>query len=125
MTDIRDYKDLIVWQKSRQLVKEVYFVSGLLPKEELFSLTSQLRRAVISVPSNIAEGYGRSYRPEYIRFLNITRGSCYEIETQLLLCLDLDYLSLEQLETSFSFLQEISRMLIGLIKRLEETSPSP
>ncbi len=69
MPDIRDYKDLIVWQKSRLLVKEVYTLIRQLPREEQYALTSQIQRAAVSIPSNIAEGYGRNYRTEYIRFL--------------------------------------------------------
>ena len=120
MAEVLDYKDLLVWQKSRQLVQEVYNLTCLLPKEEKYSLQSQLRRAVISIPSNIAEGYGRSYRPEYVRFLNIARGSCYEVETQLLLCTDLNYLTPEQETQALSLLKDTVRLLIVLIKRLEK-----
>ncbi len=121
MPDIRDYKDLIVWQKSRLLVKEVYTLIRQLPREEQYALTSQIQRAAVSIPSNIAEGYGRNYRTEYIRFLNIARGSCYELETQLILCLDLGYCSERQTESSISLLHEIERLLITLIKKLETT----
>ena len=75
----------------------------------------------MSIPSNIAEGYGRNYRPEYIRFLNVARGSCYEIETQLYLCADLGYLSEQQTANAFSLLSEIERLLIALIRKLEIT----
>ena len=74
------YQDLIVWQKSMQLVKEVYTLVKTLPKEEQFALSDQMRRAVVSIPSNIAEGYGRNSTNDYIRFLNIARGSKYELD---------------------------------------------
>lgn len=119
MPAIRDYKDLIVWQKSCLLVKEVYALVRQLPREEQYVFASQIQRSVVSIPSNIAEGCGRNYRTEYIRFLNIARGSCYELETQLILCLDLGYFSEQQTENSINMLHEIERLLIALIKKLE------
>ncbi len=119
MGDIRGYKDLIVWQRGRKLVQVVYSLARSLPKEELFSLAAQMKRAAVSIPSNIAEGYGRNYRPEYIRFLNVARGSCFELETQMLLCTDLGFLSEQQAEEAFDLLQEIGRLLISLIRKLE------
>lgn len=119
MGDIRSYKDLIVWQRGRKLVHVVYSLARSLPKEELFSLAVQMKRAAISIPSNIAEGYGRNYRPEYIRFLNVARGSCFELETQMILCTDLGFLSEQQAEEAFDLLQEIGRLLISLIRKLE------
>lgn len=79
---MEDYRDLIVWQKSMELVRAVYALTKQLPKEEIFALSNQLRRAVVSIPSNIAEGYGRNSKQDYLRFLNIARGSKYEVETQ-------------------------------------------
>ena len=102
---MEDYRDLVVWQRSMELVKKVYIATRLLPKEELFVLTSQLRRAVNSIPSNIAEGYGRHSRNDYLRFLNIARGSKNEVETQLQICLMLDYLTPEDVAEA----QEIGR----------------
>lgn len=121
MPEIQDYKDLIVWQKSRILAKEIYTLIRELPKNEQFALASQMQRAAISVPSNIAEGYGRHYRPDYIRFLNIARGSCYELETQIILCVDLDYCSEERVASSISRLQDVKRLLNALIGKLEMT----
>ena len=93
---MRGYRSLIIWQKARELVREIYSITNDFPKEEAFGLISQIRRAVISIPSNIAEGYGRQYRSEYVRFLNIARGSCYEVETQLILCMDLGFLNADR-----------------------------
>ena len=86
---VQNYKDLIAWQKSMQLAKEVYVLTKNLPKDELFSLTNQLRRAAVSIFSNIAEGNGRLSRKEYLHFLSIARGSKSEVETQLLFCVEL------------------------------------
>jgi four helix bundle protein len=83
MKKIRNYRDLIVWQKSIALVTEVYSITRLFPKEELYGLISQIRRSAVSIPSNIAEGYGRYSTNDYIRFLQIAIGSLYEFQTQL------------------------------------------
>ena len=86
------YTTLEVWQKSRELVTIIYQLTGSFPKEELFGLTSQIRRSAVSVPSNIAEGCGRNTSKDTLQFLLIARGSLYELETQLYLALDLKYL---------------------------------
>ena len=119
MAEIRDYKDLIVWQKGRLLVKEAYSLIRKLPKEEQYGLAAQMQRSAISIPSNIAEGYGRNYRTDYIRFLNIARGSCYELETQLILCEDLGYLTEKQIANSISTLRDVECLLNALIRKLE------
>ena len=115
---IKSYKDLIVWQKSMTLVKEVYNYSKSFPEEEKFGLTSQMRRCSVSVPSNIAEGWGRFSRKNYIQFLRISRGSLYELETQVLIAKELNYIN----ESDFleNLIVEISKMLNSLIKKLEE-----
>ena len=112
---MEDYRDLVVWQRSMELVKQVYIATRLLPKEELFVLTSQLRRAVNSIPSNIAEGYGRHSRNDYLRFLNIARGSKNEVETQLQICLMLDYLKPEDIVETQTVCTEVGKMLNALI----------
>ena len=112
------YQDLIVWQKSMQLVKEVYTLVKMLPKEEQFALSDQMRRAVVSIPSNIAEGYGRNSTNDYIRFLNIARGSKYELETQIQICVMLNYISKEKTATALELSEEIGRMINALIKKL-------
>lgn len=112
------YQDLIVWQKSMQLVKEVYTLVKTMPKEEQFALSDQMRRAVVSIPSNIAEGYGRNSTNDYIRFLNIARGSKYELDTQIQICVMLNYISKEKAATALELSEEIGRMINALIKKL-------
>lgn len=112
-----DYKKLIVWQKSRYLVKDVYDRTKLFPKEEQYGLTNQIRRAVISVPSNIAEGYHRQSDKEFIRFLSIAKGSAAEVETQVLLAEDLGYISQKESEALLLQTSEILHMLGALIAR--------
>ena len=122
--DIKDYKDLIVWQKERALVTEVYKLTRLLPKEELFALSSQMQRAAISIPSNIAEGSQRKGINEYIHFLSIARGSNAELQTQLFICNDLGYLSEEQTASTLSLSYEIGKMLNSLMAKLNELTPN-
>lgn len=114
----RDFKDLLVWKKSMRLTGEIYQLTDQLPKAELFGLTSQLRRAVVSIPSNIVEGYGRNSKQDYLHFLKVARGSLYELETQLWICIGLRYFSKDDAASSFSLLGEISRMLYSLILRV-------
>ena len=120
MTIVQSYKDLKVWQVGCGLVKSVYKVSSLFPKEELYGLSQQIRRAAVSVPSNIAEGYGRGSTPEYLRFLRIARGSLYEIETQLILGRSLDFCDDNQYQSISAQIVECSKMLQGLIKSIEK-----
>lgn len=115
---VEDYKNLIVWQRSMELAEEVYRLVKKLPKEELFALSDQIRRAVISIPSNIAEGYERDSTKEYIHFLSIAKGSKAELETQLLLCTKIHYLDNSDIEKSISLIQEIAKMLNSLQKHL-------
>jgi four helix bundle protein len=111
------FKSLIVWQKAMSLVKEVYRLSDELPSHENYSLTSQMRRAAISVPSNIAEGSRRTSRKDYMQFLRIAYGSLGELETQLLLAKEL-YPRVIQSDI-LAHLDEVSRMLHGLIAKLK------
>ena len=116
--EIRSHRDLHAWQKAMDLVVEVYETSGAFPEQEIYGLTSQVRRAAVSVPSNIAEGYRRCSRLEYLRFLRIAFGSCGELETQLDLCLDMGFLSQSD-HTQLSALQsDVSKMLNGLIRSI-------
>ena len=115
-----DYKDLIIWQKSRLLVRTVYILTRKLPKEELFGLTNQVRRAVVSIPSNIAEGFNRGSDKEFIYFLRIAKGSAAEVETQLILCVDLGYLDSDDIVEAIKLYNEILRMLGTLIVRIEQ-----
>lgn len=115
---MESYRDLIVWQKSIRLVKEVYLVSSSFPNKEVYGLTAQIQRSAVSIPSNIAEGYGRHSTPEYIRYLRVACGSLYEMQTQLEIALSLDYLEKNQYETLFEMSREIERMLSSLISKL-------
>ena len=115
---MKNYQELIVWQKSMRLVHEVYSLIRELPKEERFALGAQMRRCVVSIPSNIAEGHGRHSTQEYIHFLHVARGSLYELETQLFICMDQAYFSQAQTQASFSLCEEVGRLLNALIGRL-------
>jgi len=113
---LRNYKDLKVWQKSYQLCLEIYKITKGFPREERYGLISQIRRAAVSVPCNIAEGYGRKTTPEYIRSLYIAYGSNCELETQVLLSGDLGYINNEKLKKIQNTIGEVERMLKALIK---------
>ncbi len=116
--DIRSYRDLVAWQKTMALAKRIYGATKLFPAEEMYGLAQQMRRAAVSVPSNIAEGYGRGGRKKYIHFLHIARGSLYEVETQTLIAGNLTYLTGEQVDSLLEDANECSRILGGLIKSL-------
>jgi four helix bundle protein len=116
---VRDYRDLIVWQKSMDLVAEVYRLTRGFPREELFGLTSQVRRAAVSIPSNIAEGQARQSTAEFRRFLSIAQGSRAEVETQLLIAVRLNYSTESDVQTAVSLLTEIQKMLAVLQTRLQ------
>ena len=112
------YKELIVWQKAMDLTVEVYRLTKTMPKDELYGLTNQLRRTAVSIPSNIAEGNGRASTGDYVRFLIISRGSTAEVETQLLICVRLDYFTQEDIEPALKLCDETGRMLTSMIKKL-------
>jgi four helix bundle protein len=122
---LRSYKDLKVWQKSYKLCLDIYKLTKGFPKEELYSLTSQIRRSAISVPSNIAEGYGRKTTTEYLRSLYIAYGSNCELETQILLTGDLCYCKPEHIKNVQEDVREVERMLKALIKSLENKHLNP
>lgn len=122
---IRSYRDLEVWQKSRALVSRIYRLTKTFPKEEMFGLTSQLRRAAISVPSNIAEGKSRRSTRDYMRFLDIAYGSIAEVETQLHIACDLVYTTGKKITRLLHDYAEIGRMLNGLLNSLEKKLSSP
>ena len=115
---VRNYRDLVVWQKSMDLVEEVYRLTKLLPKEEIFGVTNQLRRAAFSIPSNIAEGNARYSSKEYARFLSIARGSKAETETQLEICVHIRYFKEEQILIALTLCDEIGKMLHSMILKL-------
>jgi four helix bundle protein len=122
---LKNYRELKVWQRSYQLCLEIYKITKRFPNEERYGLTSQTRRAAVSVPSNTAEGYGRKTTPEYIRFLYIAYGSNCEMETQILLSGDLGYIETGKLEILQQGIGEVERMLKGLIKSLERKALIP
>ena len=113
---------MIVWQKSYKLSLQIYRITKDFPKEEIYGIVSQLRRSVVSIPSNIAEGYGRNNKNEYVRFLQIAFASGAELETQLMLSRDLSYLKQKKFDEIYDLLQEIMKMLNVLIKRLKTKS---
>ena len=118
MSQVKSYRDLIVWQKSIALVTDVYRATQQFPKEEIYGLTSQVRRSAVSVPSNIAEGQGRDSTKDFVRFLAIATGSLNELQTQMQIASNLSYLSAEchaRLETAA---REVERMLRSLSRKL-------
>jgi four helix bundle protein len=115
------FRDLVVWQKSMQLAGEVYKLTKTFPREEVYGLTSQIRRSAISIPSNIAEGHGRLNVGEFRQFLGIARGSTYELQTQLQLAESLEFTSADQIELCSRLSQEIGRMIFALLGSM----PSP
>ena len=112
------YRDMVVWQKSMILVKEVYQLVKFLPKKEMYALSSQIRRSVISIPSNIAEGYGRHSDKEFIHFLNYAKGSKFELETQLEICIMMQYFDASSADCAIHLCDEIGKMLNSLIRSL-------
>ncbi len=111
----RSYRDLVAWTKAMELISEVYRATQAFPKEEAYGLTSQLRRAAVSVASNIAEGQGRLSKGEFHQFLGHARGSLMEVETQVLIALNLGYLSRSEADRLLSKSAEAGRVLNGLI----------
>lgn len=116
---IRSYRDLRAWQRAMELVDVVYRVSESWPQREVYGLTQQIRRAVVSVPSNIAEGQGRRGSREYLHALSIANGSLYEVETQLLIAQQQRYVSTEQCDSLLDHTSHIGRLIYGLMRRLQ------
>jgi four helix bundle protein len=117
---LKSYDELTVWQKAMDLVVEVYELVKLLPGEELYVLSDQMRRAAISIPSNIAEGQERSTTRDFIKYLHIAKGSKAELETQLLICVRLHFLTQLQIQSARVLLVEIGKMLNALIRSLSD-----
>ncbi len=116
---IRSYSDLEVWQRGVDLVELIYKLTQSFPSEEKFGLTAQIRRAAVSIPSNIAEGWGRDSTKEYVHFVRIARSSLFEVETQLIIAHRLGYLNEDVLKTSLQETEVESRMLLSLIRSLK------
>lgn len=120
MSSVKSYKDLLIWQKGLEIVSNIYKLVEEFPKDELYALTSQMKRASISIPSNIAEGYGRSSTQSYISFINISRGSLFELETQLIIANELKFVKNQDLyNTIIEQILEESKMMNSFINKLE------
>ena len=122
---LKNYKELKVWQASYKTCLHIYKVTKQFPKEDMYGLTSQIRRSAVSIPSNIAEGYGRKTTLEYVRFLYIAYGSVCELETQTMICGDLDYVRKEKLDQLKKEIGDVERMLKAMIKSLESKHLDP
>jgi len=119
---LNSYKELIVWQKSMNLVKLIYSVTSSFPKEEQYGHANQIRRAAVSIPSNIAEGYGRKSQKEYIRFYTIAYGSALELETQVIISRELNFINITTFKKIGALLTEVIKMLYVLAYRHKERS---
>ena len=116
---MRSYRDLLVWQKSMLLVTQIYRITKMLPQEELYGLSNQMRRCSVSIPSNIAEGYGRNFTNDYIRFLQIARGSLYELKDHLISSYDIGYINEDLLEEGLNIIESAKMILNGFINYLD------
>jgi four helix bundle protein len=121
MSKYQSYRDLIVWQESINLVENIYQTTKSFPKEEMFGLTSQIRRSSVSIPANIAEGYGRNHTKEYLNHLSIANGSLSELETHIIISLRLNYINEENYHIIWNHLQTIGKLLYGLRKSLNSS----
>jgi four helix bundle protein len=117
-TRIRSFRDLNIWQSGINLVKNVYKQTSGFPKEEVYALTSQVCRAAVSIPSNIAEGHIRQHRAEFKQFLSIALGSLAELETQIIISRELDYMSIETCQSLIDEMGTLGKMIRNLMKRL-------
>ncbi|MCK0144173.1 four helix bundle protein [Arenibacter sp. F26102] len=120
MNDVRSYKDLLIWQKGIDIVKETYLLCQEIPNDEIFGLQSQIKRSSISIPSNIAEGWGRNYTKNYIQFLKISRGSLFELETQIIIAKELNFISTNSYNKIQGIITEESKMLNAFIKSIDK-----
>ncbi|HEX8270193.1 MAG TPA: four helix bundle protein [Flavobacterium sp.] len=109
------FRDLLIWQKSMTLVTDIYLSTNSFSKEEIYGLTSQIRKSVVSIPSNIAEGYGRTGEKDYLRFLNIAMGSLFEMQTQLQISQNLRFIDEIQFNKTYENSREIERMLSAIL----------
>ena len=119
---MKTYRDLLVWQKAIHFVTQVYRVVKMFPQEELYGLTSQIKRSAVSIPSNIAEGYGRKSKKDYIRFLQIAMGSIFEIQPQLEISKNLEFISGSSFSELYEKSREIERMLSSMINKISASN---
>lgn len=115
-----NFRNLLVWQKSMSLITKIYVSTKKFPKEEIYGLTSQIRRSSISIPSNIAEGFGRDSNKEYLRFLNVSIASLFELQTQLEIAKNIEYLTQEEYNNLYEDSREVDRMLVAFINKVKE-----
>lgn len=118
---MKTFRDLLIWQKAMKLVTDCYTISKGFPKEEQFSLTSQIRRCCVSIPSNISEGYGRNTNKDYHRFLTISLGSLFEFQTQVEIAFNLQYITEEKFNKLYEDSRELERMLSSFINKIKQT----
>jgi four helix bundle protein len=118
---IKNYKELDIWKRSAEVAIEIYNISKIFPREELYGLTSQIRRASVSIPSNIAEGFNRYHNKEFRQFLYVSLGSCAEVETQLFIAQRLNYINKEKTNKLTEELGTIGKMINSLIKKINDT----
>ncbi|PZR19124.1 MAG: four helix bundle protein [Flavobacterium psychrophilum] len=114
------FRDLLIWQKAMTLVTKIYTTTKIFPKEEVFSLTSQIRRSSISIPSNIAEGYGRGSNTELLRFTNIAIASLFELQTQLEIAYNIEYLDEQEFRNLYNDTRELEIMIISFSNKIKE-----
>jgi len=119
LSTIKAFEELIIWQEARKFTNNIYRVTNKFPKEELYGLTSQMRRAAVSVMSNIAEGFDRRTTKEFISFLIIARASVSEVQNDLYISLDLNYINTENFQTNYDYTQKIAKLINGLITYLK------
>ncbi|GAA4030457.1 four helix bundle protein [Flavobacterium cheonhonense] len=119
LKNMKAFRDLLIWQKAMNLVTNTYQITQKFPKEELFGLTSQIRRSAISLPSNIAEGYGRDSNKEYLRFIKIVIGSLFEFQTQIEIAKNINYLNENEFKNLYEETRELEAMIISFSKRLK------
>jgi four helix bundle protein len=115
---VKSYRDLLVWQKGIELTLQIYQLTKAFPREEIYGLTSQMRRCAVSIPSNIAEGAGRLNTPEYKQFLGIARGSSFELQTQLVIAKELGFGDVELIASVDALCNEVGKMIFGTISAL-------
>lgn len=120
MNEVKTYKDLLIWQKGIELAKEVYPICQELPDDELFGLKSQIKRSSISIPSNIAEGWRRNYTKNYVQLLRVSRGSFLELETQIIISKELNFISTDSYNRIQALITEESKMLNAFIKSIDK-----
>ncbi len=119
MNKFQSHKELLVWQKGISLVKKIYLLCEEMPKNEVFGLQNQLKRAAVSIPSNIAEGFGRSSNKSFAQFLKVARGSLLEIETQIIIAKELEFISEEDFDNINLIIEEEHKMLNSFIRSIE------